>query len=592
MNRILNVTTMFLLMSCVIAINNINAQIMHTTDIYASYFGGTGGDYMTYLTVDKDTNVIIAGHTTSTNLYVSPSAFQTARKASPDGFITKFNPDMSQVLFSTYFGGNDYDEIKDVVVDSLGNIYVTGMTLSSDFPITKNAFDTTYNGDFDAFVAKFSPDGNLLYSTYVGGSKYEDGMRIKAISSSRVILTGATGSNDFPLQPAVTDTIRGGIDVFALALDMSTSTILFSKRFGGVYDENPFSLQIDKSDNIYVCGYTLSPDFPVKAGFNSTFGGIQDGFLCKLTSNGEIIHSSFVGGSGIDKVVELAINDKDEVYFLGGSASFGLTCSANAFSSTKKGTTDIIIGKLNSSGDSLLYFSYYGGNSMDNLYISSYSYCYGKISLLSDDRLVIAGQTNSTNLEITDGAYGKKADFDMFVSVLDIANKETQYFSYFGTASSDELEGLYVLNDSVVYISGNAGPGFQISSNAYQKTNRGNGDAVFARIKFHESPTAVHEKKSESVPNKFQLNQNYPNPFNPSTVISYQLSAHSNVKLIIYNMLGQKIKALVNSYQNIGEHSFVWDATDENNNQVSSGVYFYRLQTDKMNLQNKMTLLR
>jgi hypothetical protein len=90
----------------------------------------------------------------------------------------------------------------------------------------------------------------------------------------------------------------------------------------------------------------------------------------------------------------------------------------------------------------------------------------------------------------------------------------------------------------------------------------------------------------------FALSQNYPNPFNPSTVISYQLSVGCVVKLSIYNMLGQKIKTLVNSFQSAGEHSITWDAMDAGNNQMSSGVYFYKLESNQQTLQKKMLLVR
>jgi Putative Ig domain/Secretion system C-terminal sorting domain/WD40-like Beta Propeller Repeat len=105
------------------------------------------------------------------------------------------------------------------------------------------------------------------------------------------------------------------------------------------------------------------------------------------------------------------------------------------------------------------------------------------------------------------------------------------------------------------------------------------------------NPTGVEENKSQP-PKESQLLQNYPNPFNPSTVISYRLSASSNVKLSIYNVLGQKIKTLVDSYQSASEHSLVWDAMDDNNNSVGSGIYFYKLETRDHTLQKKMVLLK
>jgi hypothetical protein len=95
-----------------------------------------------------------------------------------------------------------------------------------------------------------------------------------------------------------------------------------------------------------------------------------------------------------------------------------------------------------------------------------------------------------------------------------------------------------------------------------------------------------------SLPSYSMLNQNYPNPFNPSTVISYRLSVSSNVKLTIYNILGQKIKTLVNSFQSAGEHTIVWNGTDERDQHVSSGMYIYRLETMSSTTQRKMLFIQ
>jgi hypothetical protein len=116
-------------------------------------------------------------------------------------------------------------------------------------------------------------------------------------------------------------------------------------------------------------------------------------------------------------------------------------------------------------------------------------------------------------------------------------------------------------------------------------------DNMIDSLKNTISPTGFKEDKKKH-PGSSKLNQNYPNPFNPSSVIRYQLSLSSNVKLSIYNMLGQKIKTLVNSFQNAGEHSVVWDAKNEKNNPVSSGIYFFPLVTNGMSLQKKMVLVR
>jgi hypothetical protein len=112
------------------------------------------------------------------------------------------------------------------------------------------------------------------------------------------------------------------------------------------------------------------------------------------------------------------------------------------------------------------------------------------------------------------------------------------------------------------------------------------------RVWLNTIKTSTCIKDNKHSEKSFHLNQNYPNPFNPSTVISYQLPDHSNVKLKIYDTLGHEIKTLVNSYQNAGEHSIVWNGTNNSNDTVGSGVYFYSLVTNEINLQKKMILIK
>ena len=573
--------------------NGLFSQNQLAADVYASYFGGSGSEYMTYITADNDRNVFIAGHGSSIDLPVK-EAYQSVRKSSPDGFIAKFDPEMTNLIFCTYFGGNRYDEIKDIVTDAEGNIFITGVTESNDFPLTENAYDKTSNGGFDAFLSEFSPVGELLYSTYIGGSANDTGMRITAISPSSVILTGTTCSNDFPFNPAGS-VINGGDDIFLLKLDLTTNNLEFSETLGGNEGDVPSFVTLDGQNNIYVCGSTSSLTFPLKDGLNNTYQGKQDGFICKLSSDGELIYSSLIGGDEYDQMVELAIDEHNDVYFMGGTSSPGLSCTSNAYSSDLSGVTDIILGKVNSSGDSLKYFSYYGGNDADIHYIVDYgdfinSYCDGKMNLLDDNKLIITGTTSSGDFDVSEGGYRKRSNSDIFVSVLSVDHSEVLYFSYFGSMYGDAGYGLDVLNDSTIVISGNVGPGFQVSSDAYMRTPNGLSEAIFARLTFHSAATGI--QKNGTSPTGFQLYQNYPNPFNPSTQIIYALTASSKVELSVHNLLGQKTKTLVNAYQNAGEHSVAWDGIDESNNPVSSGVYFYQLTSNDQNEMKKMLLIR
>jgi hypothetical protein len=579
-----------------IIIDFCNAQTKHNAVIYASYFGDSGEQDNVYIATDKEGNVIIAGHSYGTDM-ITKSLLQSGNKGAPDGFIAKFNPDMTAVIFSTYLGGSDYDEIKAVAVDDAGNIYITGGTTSSDFPVTQNALmKSIHTGGFDTFLTKLSPAGQILYSTFIGGSSYDFGMGISVIDTSIVCLAGSTSSADFPAAEGSVITVKGGYDVFIIKLDLTQDTIIFSKVIGGSANDNVFDIKTDKSGYIYTSGFTFSNDFPVFNAANSVYHRNQDGFIIKLDANGAMIYSRLIGGSGNDAIVSVDVNDLGEVYFFGSSNSSGLPCTSNAFNTNIIGDYDVIFGKLSSAGDSILYLSYFGGTGRDDAYDNGNNNIYhdGRIGYLNNETIVITGSTMSSNFPITTNAYDRSiASYDGFVSVLNIASKEVLYSTFLGGSGSEEVDGINISNDSTIFISGiTSSSNFPVSQSAFRKTSfGGSNDALFARLILHSSITGV-DSKSKSLPGEFNLYQNYPNPFNPTTNIQYSLNQSSQVRLTIYNILGQKTKTLVDSFQIQGEHSIVWNGTDDSDNPVSSGVYFYRLDANSKTSQNKMILIR
>jgi len=560
-----NVYVIAILIVSFISVNS-KAQSELNANIFSSYFGGSSDEYMTYAATDSAGNIIIAGHCNSTNMPTA-SAIQSQNKLGPcDGFITKLNPSMDQLVFSTYFGGTKYDEIKDIVTDSAGNIYVTGLTESEDFPFTANAYNTVHNGGgFDAFFSKLSPDGELIYSTFLGGNGSDCGMRIAIISSTEVLITGSTNSDDFPLVPSASNTIKGENDIFLLKLNLTTNHLEFSTCFGGSNNDDVFSVKTDLSGNIYLCGNTRSTDFQVKAGFDTIFGGNEDGYICKLNQRGEIIYSSYVGGTSIDRLVDLAVNDNSEVYFLGGTSSAGLPCSSNAMYSSLHGTTDAIIGKINATGDTLLYFSYYGGQGIDNLTLGTYPYCWGKLGVLGNDTLITTGVTNSNDFTISPDAKTKSSGTDMFISLLDISNNETIYFTYLGGAGDDVPEGLAILNDTVVFISGNTGSSFPASEGAYLTSNPGGVNAVFSKLIFREYiPTSVVKTFSSE---NFSV---WPNPSSNMIFIENKGSQLTGSTCKIYSVDGKTVltQKISGKTEEIGI------------SQLKSGIYLIALNSD------------
>jgi hypothetical protein len=274
--------------------------------VYSTYLGGNSLDEGHGIAVDASGHAYVTGVTGSSDFPTTPGAFQTSYGGHGNAFVSKLTPSGSALLYSTYLGGRenpalDYDAGSAITVDALGNAYVTGFTSSSDFPTTAGAFQTTYGGtgglgnpnSGDAFISKLNATGSaLLYSTYLGGSDFDDGLGIAVDASGNAYVTGGTGSSDFPTTPGALQSKfgGGGSDVFVTKLNTAGSALLYSTYLGGSGSEFGILLvsggiAVDASGSIYVTGSTASSDFPTTPDpFQATFGGgYTDCFVAKIS---------------------------------------------------------------------------------------------------------------------------------------------------------------------------------------------------------------------------------------------------------------------------------------------------------------------
>ena len=213
--------------------------------------------------------------------------------------------------YSTTFGGSGYDQGNGIAVDSSGNAYVAGFTASSNFPTTTGAFQTAYGGgDYDAFVTKLNATGTgLVYSTYFGGSGYDQGNGIAVDSAGNAYVTGFTASSNFPTTTGAFQTAYGGgsSDAFVTKLNATGTGLVYSTYLGGSGGDAGTGIAVDSSGNAYVTGNTNSSNFPATTGaFQATFGGYNDAFVTKLNATGTgLVYSTYFGGSGYDQATVL-----------------------------------------------------------------------------------------------------------------------------------------------------------------------------------------------------------------------------------------------------------------------------------------------
>jgi hypothetical protein len=185
---------------------------------YSTFLGGTSGDEGLGIAV-RDSRAYVTGETGSSDYPTTPGAFDSSFNGAQDVFVTKLNASGSALDYSTFLGGTDFDRGDSIAVDRTGRAYVTGLTLSADYSTTPGAFDTSYNGNGDAFVTKLNASGSVLaYSTFLGGAAFDPGLGI-AVRFGRAYVTGSTSSADYPTTPGAFDTtFNGETDAFVTKL--------------------------------------------------------------------------------------------------------------------------------------------------------------------------------------------------------------------------------------------------------------------------------------------------------------------------------------------------------------------------------------
>jgi hypothetical protein len=312
-----------------------------STLLYSTYLGGTGSDRGRAITVDDSGDAYVTGVTAASNFPVTPGAFQTTWGGGFDAFVTKLDPAGSALIYSTYLGGTDSDDVDAIALDSFGNAYVTGETFSRDFPITSGAFEAAFSATFnDGFVTKLDPSGStLIYSTYLGGSAGNLGSDIAVDAEGEAFVAGVTSSADFPITARAFQKSMGGReDGFVTKLSVDGSSLVYSTYLGGSGDEIARGIAIDHSGSAYVTGETTSADFPLMNPIQESPAGGGDGFVTKLNPNGQaLIYSTYLGGSGFERPLRIAVGSHRNAYVVGTTRSFDFPTTPGAFQPTYPG---------------------------------------------------------------------------------------------------------------------------------------------------------------------------------------------------------------------------------------------------------------
>lgn len=380
------------------------------------------------------------------------------------------------LVYSTLLGGSAADEGRAIAVDSNGNIYVTGTTLSPDLP-SAGAPQATYAGppsaNFgDAFVAKLDPSGQtLIYLTYLGGSGQDIGAALAVDDAGNAYLTGMTESDNFPVlkayQPnpgAENCSSPPCADGFVAKLNAAGNALLFSTYLGGEREENlglldvgtldsKVGIALDSDKQVYVVGSTDSANFPTANAAFNTLAGLSDIFLSKLSADGQtLLYSTYLGGNGAEGSGGVAVGTAGNAYLTGYTLS-GNYPLRNPLQDKNQGIPDLVISQIDttqSGAASLIYSSYLGGSGSD----------YSLGIAVDDTGIYLGGHTTSLDFPLqnayqtSNASAGAPLPREAFAAKLNPVGSALLYSTYLGGADYDVAYGLAVSAAGRIFLTG------------------------------------------------------------------------------------------------------------------------------------------
>ncbi len=396
-------------------------------------------------------------------------------------------------------GGLMYEEAYSIAIDKEGYTYITGTTMSKDFPTTKDAFDRSYNEKVsthtrgDVFVSKISPDGKLVYSTFIGGETGEIAYSIVVDEDGCAYITGMTLSYDFPTTKGAISRIynsgsrSGAGDAFVAKLSSDGSSLLYSTFLGGERGDYGLSITLDAEKNIYVAGVTNSWNFPITKGAlkeNLEYYYPTNGFITKISPDGgRLIYSTFFGGSSDDSCYSITVDKKGYAYVTGVATSSDFPITENAFDKGRGGDSDAFISKLSPDGSTLIYSTFLGGSKSDD-----------GISITVDEGECpyILGETESPDFPTTENVWSRnlKGNGDIFIAKIKQDGSNLVYSTLLG--GSTKNRNIYVEEiafsiaidrKGCAYITGyTSSPDFPIIPESSDKIDENSQEAFITKI--------------------------------------------------------------------------------------------------------------
>jgi len=547
--------------------------------VWSTVLGGGGVDNGYALVVDASGNIVVAGSTTSTNYPTTAGSQQRTSGGGTDVVVTKLAPGGTTVLWSTYLGSSGEDIARGVAVGPGGDVYVTGSTGSTTFPVTTGAWRTQFSGGAsDGFVARLSASsGVLVYATYVGAS-WDDYPRGIAVDvSGTATVAGFTNSLDFPVTAGVVKPSRNpglydGADGFVTKLAPNGSSAIYSTYLGtNSGTDEVMALALDANGCATVTGWTTSGGFPTTAtAYDRTLSSGHEVFVTRLNATASgYLFSTFLGGCAADEAYGIAVDGSGASYVTGytTSADFPTTSGAPQRTFGGAGYYDAFASKLSADGSTLAWSTFLGGSGDDRGW---------SIACYTDGQCAVAGGVSSSNFPTTAGAHRTTpaGGADAFCTVINAAGTALRYSTYLGSTGTDCSNGVaFQPNGNVVSGGVTDNTSFPATVQAYDvcQNSAGLNDIFVSSLDAGVSGATTAADDPVLSGASLQVG---PNPSRSLAAIRLSIVRPGHVRLRIVDIQGRVVRELADRDMDAGRHDVTWDGRDDRGLDAGAGVFF------------------
>jgi hypothetical protein len=368
--------------------------------------------------------------------------------------------------YSTFVGGSMTDAITAVASDSKGHLFAVGYTYNSDLVFSPGALQVKNNGTINVLALEFDPTqsgaNSLLYLSYLGGGRSDQPTALALDSQGQMYIAGTTTSSDFPMAGNSVQTtyhIGATATVFLpeafVAIINPNASLVYGTYYGGTGGDTPYGIGLDAQGNIYVCGTTLSTDFPsTGSAYQATLNGPSDAFLLKINPNSSTVaYATYLGGEGPDDGRGIAVSPGGLVYFAVSTMSMQFPMAGNPYQNTLLGFENLAIGVMDMTQtgiSSLVYSTYFGGSTLDEV---------RQIALDSSGRLLLTGWTLSSDYPTTANAFqptapGMAVAFVTRVQPRSAPAQFLDYSTFLGGSGGDVAYGIASDSAGLIYVTG------------------------------------------------------------------------------------------------------------------------------------------